>query len=425
MASTPRDRVDTLRSRIQDNDDIADIDRDRIITFSDRLNLLAQQYSDHRHEKLLRHCTILAEELEDGLLAAALEDQQASERIVGWINRTYTNEETNRDYRSALRVFGKRVAESLDDIDTNDKGTPTSLVWVPTTTSSNYDPTPDPRNMLKWDEHIEPMLDEARHSRDAAMIALQFDAGLRGGEFKSLTVGDIQDHDHGLQVTVEGKQGRRTILLIPSVTYVNRWLSDHPDRDADDAPLWSKLHEPETISDRMVGKVFKQTAKQADVSKPVTLTNFRKSSAAFLASRNLNQAHIEDHHGWVRGSKAAARYISVFGEDSEREFARLHGKDVSEEEPDPIAPITCDRCGRDTPRKEDFCVWCNQAIDQTAVQQLKLDERKVQRVLLRLAKDDPSLLEDVEQREELLTVLQDNPDAQRRAEEFLEELGLG
>ncbi|WP_137288799.1 site-specific integrase [Natronorubrum halophilum] len=364
MASTPRDRIDTLRDRIETGDEIADADGKFLLEFSDRLDLLAQTYSGHRHEKLLRHCVIMAEELDDGTLAAALEERDAAETIVAWINRTYDNEETNRDYRSALRVFAKRVAG------TDDGECPPSIDWVPSSTSNNYDPTPDPRNMLKWEKHIEPMLDECFNARDAAMIALQFDAGLRGGEFKSLEVGDVQDHDHGLQVTVEGKQGRRTVMLIPSVPHVHRWLDAHPDRDDPDAPLWSKLHQCEAISDRMVSKVFDEVAERTGVNKPVTLTNFRKSSAAFLASRNLNQAHIEEHHGWVRGSKVAARYISVFSEDSDRELARLHGVDVSDEEPDPIAPISCTRCGRDTPRSEPLCVWCGQAMDPQAAAEL-------------------------------------------------------
>lgn len=362
MASTPRDRIDSLRDRVEDSDEIGDRDREILLKFSDRLDLLAQQYSDYRHEKLLRHCTIIAEELEDGTLVDALEDREATERIVGWINRTYENEETNRDYRSALRVFAKRVTEGEDP--------PESIEWIPTGTSNNYDPTPDPRNMLRWEKDVEPMIDECYNARDAAMIALQFDAGLRGGEFKDLTVDDVQDHKHGLQVTVEGKQGRRTVMLIPAVPYVHRWLDAHPDREDPDAPLWSKITKPESISDRMVSKVFDQAAERAGVTKPVTLTNFRKSSAAFLASRNLNQAHIEEHHGWVRGSRVASRYISVFAEESEREIARVHGIDVEDEEPDPTAPLECPRCGRDTPRKEPICVWCGQAMDPQAATEL-------------------------------------------------------
>jgi len=371
MTSTPRDRVDTLRERIETGDEIGNDDRELLLEFSDRLDLLAQQYSDHRHEKLLRHCVIMAEDLDEDLLATALEERDAAEKIVAWINRTYDNEETNRDYRSALRVFAKRVTDGDE--------CPESIDWVPSSTSNNYDPSPDPRKMLKWEEHVVPMIDECYNARDAAMIALQFDAGLRGGEFKSLEVGDIQDHEHGLQVTVEGKQGRRTVMLIPAVPHVNRWLDDHPDRDDPDAPLWSKITKCEPISDRMVSKVFDEAADRADVDKPVTLTNFRKSSAAFLASRNLNQAHIEEHHGWVRGSKVAARYISVFSEDSDRELAKIHDIDVSESEPDSIAPLECTRCGRETPRDEPLCVWCGQAMDPQAAAELdEADEREAE-----------------------------------------------
>jgi integrase len=371
--SSPAKRIETLRDRIDaggENGSIGDRDIDILLTFSDRLRLLAQEYTDHRHEKLLRHGVIMAEQLDEGTLADALEERDAAETIVGWINSRYDNEETNRDYRSALRVIGKRVAESDESIPTTSNGQPESLDWIPTSTSSTYDPTPDPRDMLRYEEHVKPMIEATFNARDAAMIGLQFDAGLRGGEFKDLCVGDVQDHDHGLQVTVDGKQGRRTVLLIPSVTQVATWLDAHPAGENPDAPLWSKTTSAEPISDRMVSKVFDEAADRAGVNKPVTLTNFRKSSAAFLASRNLNQAHIEDHHGWVRGSKAAARYISVFGKDSDRELARLHGRDVSDEEPDSIAPIECHTCGRQNDRDASFCMQCGQVLDPEAAAEL-------------------------------------------------------
>ena len=397
MAS-PADRVNTLRDRIEsggENGTIAAADRKVLLKFSDRLRLLAQEYTDHRHEKLLRHCVIMAEELDDGMLAATLTDRNAAESIVSWINGRYDNEETNRDYRTAIRVFGKRVAESDDSIDTTTGGHPESLSWVPTTTSSSYDPTPDPRNMLRYDEHVKPMIEATFNARDAAMIALQFDAGFRGGEFKNLCVGDVRDHDHGLQVTVEGKQGRRTVLLIPSVPQVATWLDAHPATDDPNAPLWSKITKPESISDRMVSKVLNEAAERAGVSKPVTLTNFRKSSAAFLASRNLNQAHIEDHHGWVRGSKAAARYISVFGEDSDRELARLHGKDVSDEEPESIAPIECHTCGRENDRDASFCMQCGQVLDPEAAAELDKSTDELNESLASLPPEKAQQLLDV------------------------------
>lgn len=398
MGHDPGTQLDNLRKRIETNSEIADADRELLLEFDERLNLLAQQYSDYRHLKLLRHCTIMAEQCDDGLLARALDDREACEQLVAWINSTYSNEETNRDYRSALRVFAKRVTDCDD--------WPESVEWVPTSTSANYDPTPDPRNMLRWETNVKPMIESCTYSRNAAMIALQFDAGLRGGEFKSVSVGDIQDHKHGLQLTVDGKQGQRTVLLIPSVPFVSRWLEDHPDRHTRDAPLWSRLNTPASISDRMVYNIFEEAAEDAGVTRPVTLTNFRKSSAAFLASRNLNQAHIEDHHGWVRGSDAASRYIAVFGEDSEREFARLHGVDVSEDEPEPISPVDCPTCGRSNDREASFCDQCGQVLDPETAVEIEDAEESLQTTLAEL---------DPEQAKDLLEVLATLDEADIRA----------
>lgn len=413
----PADSIETLREdRIPNSEDLTDADREALLAFSDELYLRSAKYSDHRHEKLLRHCTRMAEAV--GGLADALEDRSAAEDLVRWINKTYDNEETNRDYRVALRIFGKRsdVADE-DDV-------PDALDWISGQTSRSYDPQPDPGNMLYWEDHVLPMIEATHNNRDAAMIAVAWDAGCRSGEFRKLTIGDVTDHKHGLQISVDGKTGQRSVMLIPSVPHLQRWLGDHPAPDDPNAPLWSKLHSSEDLSYRMYKKILETAADTADVTRPVTLTNFRKSSASHLASQGLSQAHIEDHHGWKRGSSVAARYVSVFDKDAERELARIHGRDVEEDEPDPIAPVPCPRCGRDTPRDEEFCVWCDQAIEQGAVEQLKVDERKVQRMLLGAAKGNPELLTEAKNREQVVAALQDNPDLQRQAQQFLDELGL-
>jgi len=85
--------------------------------------------------------------------------------------------------------------------------------------------------MLSWEDDVKPMIDETKNARDAALIAVAFDSGARSGELKSLTVGDVSDHEQGLQIFVDGKKGQRSVSLIPAVPYLNRWLSDHPAPD--------------------------------------------------------------------------------------------------------------------------------------------------------------------------------------------------
>ncbi|MDY6766495.1 MAG: site-specific integrase [Candidatus Nanohaloarchaea archaeon] len=402
--------LDRLRDQLQDGErDVSPPAADHLLTFSDRMDL--QQLSAERNEKLLRHCTIIAEET--GKLLDALDDRDAAEAIVRWNNRRNTNEETNRDYRVALREFGKYVTDG-DDI-------PDSIAWIKATTSRDYNPAPDPTEMLDWEDDVLPMIDATMNARDAALIAVAWDAGSRAGELLGLRVGDVTDHDYGLQITVDGKQGQRSITLIPSVPYLNRWLQDHPRRDDDTAPLWCKLQSGEEMSYQMCRKIPREAADRADVTKPVTFTNFRKSSASYLASQGVNQAVLEDHHGWSQGSDVAARYVSVFADASDRALAKAHGKDVEEAEPEPIASVTCPRCEKETPRNEPFCMWCNQAIEHGAVDEIEETQQAERRQLLGLAKEHPELLDRLEEMEPLIDVLGGDPDVIETAQRFVEE----
>jgi len=124
MAS-PREEIETLRERIAESSDVGDADAERLLEFSDRLD---EAKRDRRHEKFLRHCTRIAEDVADGLLAASLSDREATEEIVDWIFETWDNEDVNRNFRVTLRVYGKLVSEGDDEL-------PDSIGWVPTNTS--------------------------------------------------------------------------------------------------------------------------------------------------------------------------------------------------------------------------------------------------------------------------------------------------
>lgn len=161
MTNDPRRKVELLRGQIEDSDSVTERDRENLLAFSDRLDLLKSEYSDQRHEKLLRHCAIMAgqarrisdDKLPDIELSATLDSTDAAEDMFRWINRRYDNEETNKDYRLALRAFGKHVTDG-DEV-------PPSLEGIPTTTSRDYNPTPDPTEMLSWEDDVPPAASSA------------------------------------------------------------------------------------------------------------------------------------------------------------------------------------------------------------------------------------------------------------------------
>lgn len=412
----PKKAIENLRDRIDESEALFDADREVLKEFSDELYLRKPQTGDYRHEKLLRHTVIMGEGVEDATLADALEDESAAKTFVGWIHRNYENEETNRDYRVALKMLGRLVS------DENGTDPPASMSGVSSNTSRDYDPTPDPSNMLEWESHVLPMIDETTNTRDEACIAVAWDAGLRAGELMGLKIGDINDHKLGTQISVDGKTGQRTVLLITAVPHLQRWLADHPARNDDSAPLWTHIDKAKEAGYRTMKQQIDRAGRKAGISRPYTFTNFRKSSASHLANRGVNQAVLEEHHGWSRGSDKAARYIAVFQEDGDREIARAHGVEITEEEPDSIAPLECPRCGRETPRDEDFCVWCNQAVNHGVQEQLKADQREARTALLKIAEQDPEFLDEVRGYQDVIAFLDENPELMRDAEEFVSAL---
>jgi hypothetical protein len=90
MVTHPTKQLETLREKIESGErGGSEEDQEALLEFINRLRLLGSQYSDQRREKLLRYCTIIAEEL--GGLADALENWEAAEDIVLWINLEYDN----------------------------------------------------------------------------------------------------------------------------------------------------------------------------------------------------------------------------------------------------------------------------------------------------------------------------------------------
>ena len=108
--------------------------------------------------------------------------------------------------------------------------------------------------------------------------------------------------------------------------------------------------------------------------------------------------------------------------DGERRVLDVHPFD-EDNEPDPIAPMDCPRCGKETPREKDFCVWCGQATSHDAVEEIKAEEQDLRDSILTLIKEDPELLDDIEKAQEAMTVFENRPDLLEDAERFREAMG--
>ena len=109
--------------------------------------------------------------------------------------------------------------------------------WISSGMPSSFNPAPDPSKMWDW-ENVHDALDACRTSRDRALITLQMDAGMASGELRNLRLDSFADGKYALQVHVaKGKEGERSVNLIPSAPHVRAWREDHPADPTADVPL--------------------------------------------------------------------------------------------------------------------------------------------------------------------------------------------
>ncbi|MFC6837588.1 site-specific integrase [Halomarina ordinaria] len=427
---TKRERIRVLKERIRAggganfydderyaDDTISDDDAGTLLTVSDQFDL--HDYSDNRHEKLLRHLVRVAEKV--GGLTDALEDREAAEELVRWVNREYDNPRTKCDYRLAIRAMGKHALRR------GTKGDPPeSIDWMSANTPRNYNPKPSRADMLEWEEDVLPLINDGTNpARNKALFAVQFEGGFRPHcELYEMKVGDVKDTSYGVEIEVDGKTGQRSVTMILALPYLNRWLGDHhPCPGDDDAYLWVKSN-GERMSYTTFQRYFKRAADRIDLEKPVTPKNFRKSNATWLAKLGKNESFIEDRQGRQRGSDAISHYVAMYGEDRAREYASMHGQDVETEDPEDYTPITCPRCRRQTPRDKDVCMWCNQALDHDTFEDLEETKTTVRDMALQLFQEDGEFVEDVVTRKAVTQMMLNDDDFFEEALDVAENLDI-
>ncbi len=74
-------------------------------------------------------------------------------------------------------------------------------------------------------------------------------------------------------------------------------------------------------------------------------------------------------------------------------------------------------CGSGARPETPTCAWCSQAMDAAAVEELEAEQRETRAELLRIARDDPELLDDLDRVEQFIELGDENPEILREARE--------
>lgn len=268
-------------------------------------DMVLADISPAQQQKLLAHFKIITDHV--GQTRFTDLDKDDIVDLVAWLYTRGTSASTVVDYKQAIKQFWKWM---------NDGEDPEETKWI------RRGPVEQKRILpqsLLTPRDVQAMVDACRNERDRAFIALLWETGARIGELIDLQLSHIEETMQGKQVVISGKTGSRRLPLLELVSYLDSWLTAHPNRRPD-APLWCKIDETQGTPDEPISyqyirsRILDRARERVGIEKPVNPHHFRHSRATYLANY-LTEAQMCVWFGWVPGSRVPGRYVHLSGRD--------------------------------------------------------------------------------------------------------------
>lgn len=214
------------------------------------------------------------------------------------------------------------------------------------------------QNKLLTPSEIQTMLRVCDNDRDKCLIAMGYESGMRIGELLSLRVEDIKILENEYQIRIpdnhEGKDvncktGSRTMTLIESLPYVQKYLNIH----TGETRLFN-------IKISRSQEILKNTAKKAGITKNVHWHLLRHTRATELANLGMQETQLKRRFGWTGDSKMIDRYVSNGDTDADNAYKEALGLSIKIKD-NTVNPIArrCAKCGKLIDTGE-YCPQCSE-----------------------------------------------------------------
>lgn len=294
---------------------------------------------------------------------------------------------TKHDYKVLTRRFyqwmkkevsikSKEIQDAIDEITTKEIKRAKSREKLP--------------EHLLTTEEVMKIADNTLNSRDRAFVLVLYESACRIGEIIPVKIKDIQFDKYGCKINITGKGGFRPVRLCASAPAISNWLTNHPDRDNQDAFLFcgiGRTNYKEMLSYASARKMIFEAAKRAGIKKRVNLHKFRASRATQLVLEGMSEPVLCDFGGWVIGSSEIRTYVKLSGKNVENEILRINGLLKKEEDVNGFKIIKCPRCGTQNAPGSKFCSQCSLALDLKNLIETEKDAKSVGFNVLDLLKD--------------------------------------
>ena len=245
-------------------------------------------------------------------------------------------------------------------------------------------------DLLTVDEVMR-LVSVAMNERDPALIMCHLDLACRPEEILTLTVGDFVRDAWGIKVEMRrSKTFRRSPHLSSSLPYVSRWLSVHPLRDDQNAPMWLDINKfrkgvVAPIDHYAYYRLVARLMRRAGIKKRRGFSpyNFRHTGITMWAVL-LTEQQLSKRTGHVVGSRSLRRYTKLVDADADRKILKelgLINGDEMEPEVKRLQPIKCGICGEFNEPFRQRCWKCKASLDPTRLVQEFGDEEIIEAVM--------------------------------------------
>ncbi|SFF13678.1 Site-specific recombinase XerD [Sulfitobacter brevis] len=242
---------------------------------------------------------------------------RACKRFAAWLGRS-PETATPDD----VKYFQRHLIESGTSICTRNQ-TMTGVKFLLRVTLRRHDLVaeifhlrePDRVPLVLSQKEIKRILAMALSLKARVMLSLAYGCGLRAGEVVRLKVGDIDSPQQIIRIVQsKGRKDRNVMLPSDILGLLRAWWKERPTGQDKDVSAPERVLFPgyggKHLSARQLSRLFKETAREAGISKRVTLHTSRHSFATHLLERGVDIRVIQALLGHSKLT-TTARYARV------------------------------------------------------------------------------------------------------------------